>query len=236
MGSAANRRSTRSPVKKAPKLGNSTQLIKACRGAIGLGPMSQLGQSRRFDGTSTTSGLPQLADIFRGRRHVSKVPIPELRVSVIARLTEALTHLARALSPSMVASASPGRHRTCSGPARQVFQVFSAWSALGKNKRRGSVSQRRRNGRSAAFAITALVRRNRFSTFSKSRYRSSTARSGVIFALVQRGQEVQAPASAYTPRPRRVMFARHDRHHTRINLIILDRPLGEPYDTCSVCG
>ena len=37
-----------------------------------------LGQSRRFDGTSTTSGLPQLADIFRGRHHVSKVPMTAL--------------------------------------------------------------------------------------------------------------------------------------------------------------
>src|SRR5712671_5019507 len=36
--------------------------------------MSELGHSRRFDLASITSGLPQLADIFRVRRHVSKVP------------------------------------------------------------------------------------------------------------------------------------------------------------------
>jgi hypothetical protein len=37
--------------------------------------MSQMGQKRRFDRRLVTSGLPRLADIFRVRRHVSKVPI-----------------------------------------------------------------------------------------------------------------------------------------------------------------
>ena len=36
--------------------------------------MSELGQSRHFDGAPITSGLPREADIFRVRRYVSKVP------------------------------------------------------------------------------------------------------------------------------------------------------------------
>jgi hypothetical protein len=42
-----------------------------CRSAQ---PMSQLGQTHHFDGAPLTSGLPQLADILWGSRHVSKVP------------------------------------------------------------------------------------------------------------------------------------------------------------------
>ena len=37
--------------------------------------MSATGQSRQFDDTGVTSGLPPVADIFSVRRHVSKVPI-----------------------------------------------------------------------------------------------------------------------------------------------------------------
>ena len=37
-----------------------------------------MGQSRHFDRTPLTSGLPRLADILRVSRHVSKVPIPEV--------------------------------------------------------------------------------------------------------------------------------------------------------------
>jgi hypothetical protein len=40
--------------------------------------MSQMGQKHRFDGRVVTSGLPQLADIFSTRRHVSNVPKGEL--------------------------------------------------------------------------------------------------------------------------------------------------------------
>jgi hypothetical protein len=46
------------PSKKMPLIGNSAQRIKACRAVIGLGPMSQLGQSRHFGRRPTTSGLP----------------------------------------------------------------------------------------------------------------------------------------------------------------------------------
>jgi hypothetical protein len=40
--------------------------------------MSALGHSRHFDRATITSGLPRLADIFRVRWHVSKVPKPEV--------------------------------------------------------------------------------------------------------------------------------------------------------------
>jgi hypothetical protein len=40
--------------------------------------MSIPGQKRRFDRRPVTSGLPQQADIFRVRRHVSKVPQADL--------------------------------------------------------------------------------------------------------------------------------------------------------------
>jgi hypothetical protein len=40
--------------------------------------MSGLGQTRRFDRAPITSGLPRQADIFRDRRHVSRVPTPDL--------------------------------------------------------------------------------------------------------------------------------------------------------------
>jgi hypothetical protein len=38
-----------------------------------------MGQSRHFDRTPLTSGLPRLADILWVSRHVSKVPISEVR-------------------------------------------------------------------------------------------------------------------------------------------------------------
>jgi hypothetical protein len=37
-----------------------------------------MGQSRHFDRTPLTSGLPRLADILWVSRHVSKVPKPEV--------------------------------------------------------------------------------------------------------------------------------------------------------------
>jgi hypothetical protein len=40
-------------------------------------PKSAQGQSRHFHRAPLTSGLPQLADILRGIRHVSKVPIAD---------------------------------------------------------------------------------------------------------------------------------------------------------------
>jgi len=40
--------------------------------------MSATGQSRQFDDTGVTSGLPPVADIFSVRRHVSKVPICDI--------------------------------------------------------------------------------------------------------------------------------------------------------------
>jgi hypothetical protein len=40
--------------------------------------MSEKGHSRRADPRPVISGLPQLADILRVRRHVSKVPTTEL--------------------------------------------------------------------------------------------------------------------------------------------------------------
>ena len=39
---------------------------------------SESGQSRRFDGQPITSGLPRLADVFGGCRHVAKVPTADL--------------------------------------------------------------------------------------------------------------------------------------------------------------
>jgi hypothetical protein len=38
------------------------------------GPMSQLGQSRRFNDVPVTSALPLIADLRRKDRHVRKVP------------------------------------------------------------------------------------------------------------------------------------------------------------------
>jgi hypothetical protein len=43
--------------------------------------MSGVDQKRHFDCALITSGLPRLADIPSVSRHVSKVPIPEVRVS-----------------------------------------------------------------------------------------------------------------------------------------------------------
>jgi hypothetical protein len=40
--------------------------------------MSGSGPSRHFDRAPITSGLPRLADIFRDRRHVSRVPATEV--------------------------------------------------------------------------------------------------------------------------------------------------------------
>src|SRR6267143_4377921 len=47
------------------------------RAMLALWLMTALGQSRRFDRAPLTSGLPRLPDIFRVRRHVSKVPMNE---------------------------------------------------------------------------------------------------------------------------------------------------------------
>jgi hypothetical protein len=41
--------------------------------------MSEMGQSRHFGRAPITSGLPQQADVFGVRRHVSKVPKTDLR-------------------------------------------------------------------------------------------------------------------------------------------------------------
>ena len=51
---------------------------------------SASGQSRRFGGRPTTSGTPRLADILRGSRHVSKVPLPD---SCIAANCASFDHL-----------------------------------------------------------------------------------------------------------------------------------------------
>jgi hypothetical protein len=40
-------------------------------------PVAALGQSRHFDRAPLASGLPQLADILRGIRHVSNVPLTD---------------------------------------------------------------------------------------------------------------------------------------------------------------
>jgi hypothetical protein len=45
--------------------------------SIAVSTMSLMGQTRHFDGAPLTSGLPQLADILWGSRHVSKVPMNE---------------------------------------------------------------------------------------------------------------------------------------------------------------
>jgi hypothetical protein len=44
---------------------------------------SALGQSRRSDRAPMTSGLPRLADIFRVRRHVSKVPQADITLAML---------------------------------------------------------------------------------------------------------------------------------------------------------
>jgi hypothetical protein len=41
--------------------------------------MSAPGQTRQFDRAPMTSGLPQQADLLRVRRHVSKVPTPDIQ-------------------------------------------------------------------------------------------------------------------------------------------------------------
>jgi hypothetical protein len=48
--------------------------------------MSQSGHSRHFDRAPITSGLPRLADIFRDRRHVSKVPTTD-RTALLASVS-----------------------------------------------------------------------------------------------------------------------------------------------------
>jgi hypothetical protein len=50
--------------------------------------MPEMGHSRRSDGALITSGLPRLADIFRVRRHVSRVHKRTLVIS--KRLIEPL--------------------------------------------------------------------------------------------------------------------------------------------------
>jgi hypothetical protein len=45
----------------------------------GGGAMSARGQSRHFHHGPVTSGLPQEADIFGVRRHVSKVPTTDVQ-------------------------------------------------------------------------------------------------------------------------------------------------------------
>ena len=52
--------------------------IKAYRSAAGLGPTSEMDQTRHFDCAPATSGLPRLADILKDGRHVSKVPTADL--------------------------------------------------------------------------------------------------------------------------------------------------------------
>jgi hypothetical protein len=42
-----------------------------------------LGHSRRFDFPPMTSGLPRRTDILKFRRHVSKVPYPDIRAILI---------------------------------------------------------------------------------------------------------------------------------------------------------
>jgi hypothetical protein len=71
-----------------------------------MGETSAVGQSRRFDGTSTTSGLPQLADIFRGRRHVSKVPQADRAHLIGPRGHEDLVSDASAIGPVSEPSSS----------------------------------------------------------------------------------------------------------------------------------
>jgi hypothetical protein len=55
---------------------------------------SGLGQKRRFDRLPVTSGLPQLTDIVRPRRHVGKVPIV-LKKSFLAEQQKFLGPLMR---------------------------------------------------------------------------------------------------------------------------------------------
>ena len=52
--------------------------IKAYRAAAGLGPTSEMGQSRGFDARPATSGLPQLTDIARPTRLVRFVPTGDI--------------------------------------------------------------------------------------------------------------------------------------------------------------
>jgi hypothetical protein len=49
--------------------------------------MSGMGQSRHFDCAPLTSGLPQLADILSGIRHVSKVPTCDIAYRELANQT-----------------------------------------------------------------------------------------------------------------------------------------------------
>src|ERR1700704_5069569 len=59
---------------KAKRQSKISRCIKACRAAVGIGPISTKGHSRHFDGLPMTSGLPSEADIATAGRHVSKVP------------------------------------------------------------------------------------------------------------------------------------------------------------------
>jgi hypothetical protein len=80
---AASRRSTRSTITKAPKIRNSARRIKARRAAIGLGPMSLMGQTKTSAGQFGMSDLSPIADIFRLHAQVRLVPKAALSVSTI---------------------------------------------------------------------------------------------------------------------------------------------------------
>ncbi len=58
----------------AQRLGKLSANIAACWATVRLGPMSEMGQKRRFGDVRVTSALPLKADIHRTGRHVSNVP------------------------------------------------------------------------------------------------------------------------------------------------------------------
>jgi hypothetical protein len=104
--------------------------------------MSELGQSRHFGCRLTTSGLPPTPDILSARRHVSKVPNPDIRAG-LNRQRKA----ASAAASALVVAACAGLHGQ-SGVARdadtgyRIASVVLLWGGLSHapdSGRQGSV-------------------------------------------------------------------------------------------------
>src|SRR5436190_15817460 len=84
--------------------------------------MSELGQSRHFDHAPVTSGLPRLSDILSMRRHVSKVPKPEVDVHSIT---------SSAVASSAVGTARPSALATLRLITNSYFVGACTGSSLG---------------------------------------------------------------------------------------------------------
>ena len=105
--------------------------------------MTELGQKRRFEIGPTTSDLPRLSDIFRVRRHVSKVPTADsnrgLAQSTDSDSVSPLYHSSSArLSLGESRSAWPPEYQGVCEKSKAFTRLFAAASRLP----RGAKSQR----------------------------------------------------------------------------------------------